>query len=107
MNDGRYFYQMAYLPDSIDGVYTFKTSDNNYHMLSYMISHPFSDFADQESGVSELNVGCMLLTDYTIADEDSYYVDQTEIAVVNGEQKRLIYFFDSNGIHIKGSDLII
>ena len=53
-NDGRYFYQTANLPDSIDGAYTFKTSDNKYHLLSYMISHPFTNN-------QEFQVGCMFL----------------------------------------------
>lgn len=46
-------------------------------------------------------------TGYTVADEESYYDDQNEIVLVNGEQKRLVYFFDSNGIHIKGLYLLI
>ncbi|CAO1431394.1 unnamed protein product [Diamesa hyperborea] len=93
LNDGRYFYQTVNLPDSIDGAYTFKTSDNKYHSLNYMISRPFN----QELGSSAFEVGS-----YTVADEESYYDGQNEIVLVNGEQKRLIYFFDSNGIHIKG-----
>lgn len=41
MNDGRYFYQKMFLPSSIDGTYTFKTSDNKYHLISYSVLRPF------------------------------------------------------------------
>lgn len=41
MNDGRYFYQKMFLPSSIIGTYTFKTSDDKYHVINYSLLKQF------------------------------------------------------------------
>lgn len=53
MNDGRFFFQKMSLPYSIDGQYTFKTSDNKYHSIKYLILEPFSVEAYVETELDE------------------------------------------------------
>ncbi|CAO1424410.1 unnamed protein product [Diamesa serratosioi] len=85
MDNGEFLFQKIYFESLIAGTYAFKTADNKYHTLSYVI----------------LDKNIIKIEAYIIRDEESYYdPGKIEIKTENGVEV-LNFFIDSKGFHIK------
>ncbi|CAO1437450.1 unnamed protein product [Diamesa hyperborea] len=72
---------------SIEGSYSFKTSDKKYHSISYEIPLDFDYVA-------------MIIKEYEISNEESFYRPGTLQIFANGTSQNVKYFVTSNGFHL-------
>lgn len=75
---------------SIEGQYTFRTSDRKYHSITYEI--PLDDF--DYNGIS--------VREYEISTEENFFKTGTLSLALNGTQMDVRYFINSDGFHVTG-----
>lgn len=75
---------------SIEGQYTFRTSDRKYHSVTYEI--PLEDF--DYSGMS--------VREYEISTEENFFKTGTLSLSLNATQMDVRYFVNSDGFHVTG-----
>lgn len=72
---------------SIEGQYTFRTSDKKYHSVTYEIP-------------LDLDYSEMLVREYEVSSEDNFYKTGTISLGVNGTQMDVKYFVNRSGFHV-------
>lgn len=75
---------------SLEGQYTFRTSDRKYHSITYEV--PLDDF--DYTGV--------LVREYEISTEENYFKSGTLELALNGTLMDVRYFVNKDGFHVNG-----
>jgi len=90
LKDGSNYIQHINLRNSfpsIEGSYTFKTSDKNYHTVSYEVP-------------LDLDYSTLIVKQYEIAPEENFFRAGSLNLQVNGTFMDVRYFVNSDGFHV-------